>query len=319
MRLITNNRAKLATLALTAAGLAAFPAAGQAATDFGSRLKNDPTDGSCKALIGPCTYAAFIQPSDPNGDPYSGGAPVDGVITKFRIRAYGENGGPGQVTFRLAQVTATPNAPTAVAKAAGTGPTVTIPADPGNGDVPVNEYAARLRVKKGDQLAIDTSNVNAIYNSNGSKYTYVYSPTLVQGAGPRASQDVTNELLVAARIEPDRDGDGFGDETQDGCATQKSNQGACDTTKPLVAGLTIKRNKSIRFRLSEAATVKLRVERKRGGKFRRVKGLTVTGHAGLNKVSLRKKLKVGRYRLVASATDANGNAARRVTKKLRLK
>ena len=218
------------TTALAVAGLLAVPAASSAATDFGSRMKNDPTDGSCKALIAPCTYASFIHPSDPDGDPYSGGAPVDGVITKFRIRAYGDNGAPGQATFRLAEVTATPNAPTALAKGVGTGPTVTIPASTGGGDVPISEFAARLRVKKGDHLALDTSNVNAIYNSNGNKYTYVFAPTLADGGGARGSNDVTNELLVAARIEPDADRDGFGDETQDNCRRRR--RPAARATRP---------------------------------------------------------------------------------------
>ena len=46
----------------------------------------------CVRGPGPCTLVSFIHPIDPNGDPYSGGAPVGGVITKFRIRAFGEGG-----------------------------------------------------------------------------------------------------------------------------------------------------------------------------------------------------------------------------------
>src|SRR3954452_18398937 len=90
---------------LTTAVLSAFvalllvPAVGEAATNFGSRMKNDPTDRTCEAL-GTCTIVSFNHPSEPNGDDYTGGAPVDGVITKFRIRAYAVEE-PGQVTFRL--------------------------------------------------------------------------------------------------------------------------------------------------------------------------------------------------------------------------
>jgi hypothetical protein len=33
-------------------------------------------------------------------------------------------------------------------------------------------------------------------------------------------------------LEPDQDGDGYGDETQDGCSTSAATQGPCDTTAP---------------------------------------------------------------------------------------
>ena len=60
---------------------------------------------------------SFIHPSDPNGDPYSGGAPVDGVITKFRIRAFGQGDTPATVTFRVADIrlTTPPNNDSALA------------------------------------------------------------------------------------------------------------------------------------------------------------------------------------------------------------
>ena len=78
---------RLTTLTLSLlAGLLLLLAAGQAATVFGSRLNHNPTPGTCNGAT-PCTIVSFIHPSDPNGDPYSGGAPVGGVITKFRIRA----------------------------------------------------------------------------------------------------------------------------------------------------------------------------------------------------------------------------------------
>ena len=49
--------------------------------------------------------------------------------------------------------------------------------------------------------------------------------------------------MVAGTIEPDADGDGFGDETQDGCPSQAVSQGACDTTKPGVSGFGVKKGK----------------------------------------------------------------------------
>ena len=99
--------------------------------------------------------------------------------------------------------------------AAGTGPSATVPVyNPGQ-DTPVTEVPGSLRVKKGDYLAIDGTNVAATYNLSGDKYTYRYDPLLVDGQGPRAPAEATGELPVQAVIEPDADNDGLGDESQD--------------------------------------------------------------------------------------------------------
>jgi hypothetical protein len=300
------------TSAALAAGalLAALPASGQAATTFGSRLLNEPANsGECSQLTTPCTLASYIHPSDPNGDPDATGAPTDGVITTFRIRAYGD-GAPAQVTFRLADVTRPDpqDRDNALATAAGTGPTVTIPE--GNGvDVPVLEFPGRLAVKKGNHLAIDGTNVNATYNSNGSKFTYRFDQALVEGQGPRASNEATGELLVQAVIEPDADGDGFGDETQDQCLNSPSSAPPCaasisqDRTKPRLSAVKLG-PKALSYRLSERAKVSVRIV-KRG---RTVKRLSVNGHAGRNTLAInRRALARGRYTIVVSARDAAGN------------
>jgi hypothetical protein len=312
-----------------------------AAENFGSRLLNEPTDGGCKTPVTPpCTYVSYIHPSDPDGDPYSGGAPRDGVIVKFRIRAFFGAGESPAVTFRLANIDLQ-DVNTALSTAAGTGPTVNVA---GTGEI--EEFPGRLPVKKGNHLALDTSDVNAIYNSNGNKFTYVYGPPLVQGQGPRGSSDVTNELLVAAVVEPDSDKDGFGDETQDSCPTDAgTQQGACpqpDVTKPKLTGVSLapkafKSSTKLLYRLSETANVTVKVEKAKKG--RRVRGkcrkqtaanrqrprctryvklrgsIKATGGAGLNELTLNariggRKLSPGKYRAVVVARDAAGNVSK---------
>jgi hypothetical protein len=319
---------------LTTAALGAFaalllvPAAGQAATEFGSRLNHDPANsGECQEL-GPCTIVSFIHPSDPNGDPYSGGAPVDGVIVKFRIRAFVPEASP--VTFRLADISRPDpnNDESALATAAGTGPTVILQTteDP---ETPIREFPGQLPVKKGQHLAIDGTNVQATVNDSGDDFSYIFAPPLVGGAGARGSLQSTGELLVAAVIEPDADKDGFGDETQDQCPSQATTQGACDTTAPAVTGLAVKGNKAS-YTLSEAATVSLLLEKKLPGrkvgkkcapqtaknktrkKCSRFKAVGAAfagpGAAGANQVALPvKKLAPGSYRLTITARDAAGN------------
>ncbi len=329
------RKRRLTTLALIlTGGLLLVPAGSQAATIFGSRLDHDPTQGC--GTPDPCTVVSFIHPSDPNGDPYSGGAPVDGVITKFRLRAYVP--APSPVTLLVSDISLPdPNNPdSALATAAAVGPTVTVPTSESS-EVPILEFPARLAVKKGQHLGLQSGpDVNDVYDSSGSKFSYVFSPPLVAGSGARGSTEVTGELLVQATVEPDADGDGFGDETQDQCPTQKTTQGACDTAAPQVSGFGVSNGK-VSYQLSEAATVSLQLEKKAPGRkagkkcvkqtaankkkkkcplFKKLgAAFAGTGTAGANSVTLPngKKLKPGSYRLTMTATDVAGNVSTSTT------
>jgi hypothetical protein len=257
------------------------------------------------------------------------------VITKFRARAFA-NEEPGQVTFRLGNLTLPdPNElESALATTAGTGPTITIQPDEG-GEVPITEVPARLPVKQGQQLAVDiTPSIGIIYNSNGDKRSYLFAPPLVEGAGQRGSTEVVNELLVQATIEPDADNDGFGDETQDQCPTQAATHGPCDTTPPGITGLRVAKGKNISYTLSEAASVSFKLEKKSKGRkvgrkcvkqtkknkakkacplFKQVASFGGPGNAGPNSAAIPRKLGPGSYRLTMTARDALGNTSTKTT------
>jgi hypothetical protein len=319
---------KLAPLVACAVVLL-VPATSHAATNFGSRLNHDPANsGECQSFPQPCTIVSFIHPSDPNGDPYSGGAPVSGVITKFRIRGFGI--GPTdpvdtKVTFRVAHfVQATSGSNNAVATAAGTGPTVTVKAPPASAtDVPIQEFPGRVSVSKGDHLAIDGTNIAATVNNSGQKFSYLFTPPLVQGQGPRGSTDNTGELLVAATIEPDSDHDGFGDETQDKCPTEANGGAACSTPDRKAALLSVLRfrppsffsapagpsvllrtfGSTISYRLSETATTTFTVQRVLTG--RRIRGRCRSA-TKRNKLVSRRKCKL--YKRVRGSFKHTGGA-----------
>jgi hypothetical protein len=323
-------------LGCAAAGvLLLSPAVGQAATIFGSQLGHDPTEQSCE-MVGTCTIVSRIFPGA-GGNPDSSGSPVSGVITKFRTRA---NSGEetGQVTFRVGSVTLPDpnNDESALGTSAGTGPTITIhPLEEEGGETPITEVPARLPIKQGQQLAVDiTKSIAIIYNSNGCKFSYLFSPTLVDGEGQRGSKEALCELNVQATIEPDADNDGFGDETQDQCPTQASTHGPCDTTPPGVSGLKVANGKNVSYSLTEAATVSLKVEKKSKGRksgkkcvkqtkqnktkkscplFKQVASFSGPGAAGANKASIPKKLGPGTYRLTLTARDAVGNTTTTTT------
>jgi hypothetical protein len=319
--------------ALAAAALLALPASGLAAETFGSRFANSPNSGACSDVTSaPCTYVSFIHPAVGTGDPYSGGAPSDGVIVKFRISA---NGAGSSVTFRLADITRQ-NEDSAQSRIVATGPTVTIA---GAGEI--EEFPARVPLKKGNHLAIDTSTAQAVYASSGSDFTYVYAPPLAGGAAMRASDAVTEELLVGAVYEPDADKDGYGDETQDQCLGNGSDAKAPCTPpvgKPRLSGLSVVTTsagaRKLSYRLSEAAKVTVKLQkaakgRKANGKCRKqtaanangkrcarwvgVRKLDRNGTKGLNDLKIAgRKLGAGRYRVLLTARTTAGTSTKRI-------
>ena len=351
----TPNRAGrgLRKLALTvsaaaALGALAMPATGQAATVFGSNLKHDASVGGgqelCDPAPSPCTRVAFRYPDQ---DPQVQGSPVDGIVTKFRLKSQTKD----PVTFRLARIEELQSG--ALATAAGTGPTVAL-----KGDNSIEEFDARVPIKVGDHLALDGAVVSAQYANDGGKRHYVFGPTLVQGQGARASNDISGkQLLVQVTIEQDVDKDGFGDESQDRCPSQPTTAGTCDNGAPILSGLALAPGSfrasgspfagavasrapigaRVFYQLSEDATLTLGLEkgvvgrrslsgkcvkttkrnkgRKRCVRFVKMLGsATVTGKAGHNgfRISGRwngRKLSVGPYRLVAKATDVVGNTS----------
>jgi hypothetical protein len=92
--------------------------------------------------------------------------------------------------------------------------------------------------------------------------------------------------------------------------------GGTDSVAPLVGALRAGPRR-VRFRLSEAARVTVRVKR-RG--TRRARVIRISGSAGANSARLgRRALRDGRYRLTVVATDAAGNSSARRTLRLRVR
>ena len=84
-----------------------------------------------------------------------------------------------------------------------------------------------------------------------------------------------------------------------------------DAIRPVISGLSV-RGSVIRYRLSEAARVKIRLQLKRGKRWRSVRVLSQNGKAGSNRRRFRRarRWKDERLRAVATAADAVGNTAR---------
>jgi FtsP/CotA-like multicopper oxidase with cupredoxin domain len=90
---------------------------------------------------------------------------------------------------------------------------------------------------------------------------------------------------------------------------------AADRIAPVIRGMRVRRlarATRVRLRLSERARLTLTV-RRRG---RRVARVAKAGVSGRNTVNMRKRLRPGRYAVIARAVDAVGNRARPVTVRL---
>jgi len=89
-------------------------------------------------------------------------------------------------------------------------------------------FTARLPVERGDVLAVDLGRGPAavFHLRSGPGYEALSFEPALAASEPRAPTRALDgaELLLNADIEPDADGDGFGDETQDNCPSIPNDQ-----------------------------------------------------------------------------------------------
>jgi hypothetical protein len=196
-----------ALTALTA--LLALPAVGHAKTyTFGTRLDHEPSNSApghnCKEDGSDDPTPACTRVAIDMGAAVPGGltAPRNGTIVKFRVRA----GAPGDLTFRLAQLKQLGFDPSlgdfaGFGRGAGTGPTVHVAGRGFDEANPVEEFPARLKVRKGDYLAIDSTATSTLYCAGGGNDQLIFSPTL-GGSFSLSTQGEGCNLLVQAVMKP---------------------------------------------------------------------------------------------------------------------
>jgi hypothetical protein len=230
---------KLLALAIVAIALAA-PQAASSATRLGPDLSVKPCDGqtACVAAIGcqtgqysPCSYVNLRSTISS----VLVAAPSSGVVTRWRFRAgcctetQTESRTMTLKTFRPG--THDGEFGYAFIVPVKTGPSFVIP--PGNQVLsdPFVELTARLPIAAGERVGIVADNpiAFAVYSpSAGVTSTGVASNTFYLGeAYGNAMPNVA--LAISADVEPDADGDGFGDESQDCAPADPASQGTCPT------------------------------------------------------------------------------------------
>jgi hypothetical protein len=206
-------------------------AAGQAATTVGSDLSGQAQFGICGT---PCTYFT--------GDASTGApvavAPTDGVIVRWRVKA-------GSAADGLAL---------RMLRASGAGTYTGVAASethdlsgPGTATFP-----ARVPVKQGDVVGLDEAGGGKLFAAATTAVYYFAS----LGTFPKPpTKQPSRELLVNADIEPDADGDGYGDETQDLCPGDETRHATClsnisISVRPEPAPLTVGRPLSFTIKVA---------------------------------------------------------------------
>jgi hypothetical protein len=179
-------------------------------------------------------------------------------------------------------------------------------------------FPVRIPVLAGDLLGMSVLSPGGCATLSGGTFQYV------QGDAPTGSplvySSATGTLDIAANVEPDADGDGYGDETQDGCPSQASSHGACDTTAPdsrFTSGPTRTFKSKVTFRFTSddpGAGFECRLTGKR------VKQIAVKTFQPCTSPKTYKRLKPGAYTVSVRGVDVAGNVeATPATSKLKVK
>lgn len=201
----STTRRRLITTVAALAAVAAVPTAASAATTswFGSSLNHSPANAgnSCEenGVLGPalCTRVGSYYPG------YSGRAraPFNGTVTAFKVMAQG----PMTATFKIVSIrNLSPDHKSAQVKTVRVGPTVRVngptAAQLEEGISPIETFKVKIKVKKGEALALDTTSNTAEYCSDGTPGQLLFSPKLKLGQGFRASDGVGGCLMLVQAI-----------------------------------------------------------------------------------------------------------------------
>ena len=212
---MTGMRARLGALVGTAAAVTAIAGAASAgaATEFGS---------NCQASSGELGYT-LVSIGHGAGSPLPVTAPVSGVITRWSANTTApvkpELSGAYAQRLLLFRATAVPTSFTLVAESA-----------PGPISGPISTFPTRIPVQAGDYLG-STGALITLICSTGDAADRIGAAETPAGIGIGSTTDFKTgggfQAPVSALIEPDADGDAYGDETQDGCPQSAAYQTPC--------------------------------------------------------------------------------------------
>ena len=326
---------KVFLFALCVLGPAA-PAAAQ--TTFGSSL---PSGAGPAVGCSGATCATSLERTEGESVAVS---PINGVIVRWRLRT--TEAQPGSVRLRILRSESgnwrflRSSSFSAVPAAAG-----------------VHVFATRVEISAGDYIGLDRPDtMDEIFRTATGARSQVFASQPADGDVAGATAENGRELLINADVEPDVDRDGFGDISQDLCATNPLTQGLCpqppaapaaaaprvdrsaprlrlvftrtqDIDKLVVVARTSEPGRvaargsvqTTRRRIWRAAVLRLRGASRRVARAGRVRFRLILARRSRERVK-RLLRRGGRAvaRVTVTATDPLGNS-RRVTRRIRLR
>ncbi len=209
---------------MVALGLAAAislfgTASASAATEIGN---------ACKAEAGfPTGTALQLTEATPNALPLA--SPSAGVITRWRVDVVA----PGAAAEERLKVFR-PTGPSAFQ--------VVAESDPQSMSAEENVAGARIPVQAGDRVGVYGAPFILFCEGGPGDVVGVNAEDSPIDSDPAFAEVTETRLPVVATVEPDADGDGYGDETQDGCPQSAAYHEACPVVG-LQAGAVHKRKR----------------------------------------------------------------------------
>jgi hypothetical protein len=199
--------------------VSAFASVSQAsaATEFGSGCAANKLE-----------QATMVSVTHGAGSPLSATAPVSGVITEWKVNAAlikpGEEIPPeAEAIGHIYRQTLDVFRP-----AGGSNYTLAAQAEGGNLNLTgVSTYSSRIPVQAGDLLGLGGPIVFYCQTEDPADTIGAVKATPAVGATAAFTTVAGAQLPVVAKIEPDVDGDGYGDETQDKCPQSAAYQTPC--------------------------------------------------------------------------------------------
>lgn len=185
---------------------------------LGSNLTAPHNNGT--ACAGACVFYPTVIPGG------TATALVNSVIVRWRIK----DGDPAGSEFRLRVVKILP---LDTVQGVRTGPVLLAN---GGTDVLVRSGDIHVPIAAGESIGLQVpAGVNVFTRTNAGATTARHDTDLPDGNIGGLAGSANDEQLFSADIEPDADGDTYGDITQDLCATDATRQTACaDVTGPTV-------------------------------------------------------------------------------------
>lgn len=191
-------------------------------------------------LVGDCSgvqTCALWTPSTPAGqDRQRWASPIDGVIVRWRVRLAEFAQAPAEPILGPYRLRAIRKASDTEFSVVGASAFESVPHKLVMSDT-VHTFATRIPVLAGDRLAVDLPPQKPAFpgglrfDPRGGSHALT-TPAPPDGGSFTFPTGSTGSPQYNADVEPDADGDAFGDVTQDGCPTDPAIQGACPVVLP---------------------------------------------------------------------------------------